>query len=100
MGSNYYFDLASSTYFLQYASSSEKAAYGIDLAFGAIFSSLKLLNEGRQLENYINAKRNSIENYKSVKRYYTEGIPPFASRGPDGRPRSPKITWSDVESIR
>jgi len=97
--SNYYYNLGAYTYFWNNASNSMKAAYAIDQSFGALFSSLNLIAEGRALENHINARRNNLENYNSIKRYYTEGIPPFATHGPDGRPRSPEITWSDVQSI-
>jgi hypothetical protein len=98
--SGYYWDLAAFTYFWDNASNSMKAAYSIDQAFSAIFSTISMIEDGKRMENQINAQRNSLENYKSVVRYYNEGIPPFAPQGPDGRPRSPKITWSDVESIR
>jgi hypothetical protein len=95
----YYWDLAAYTYFWDNASNSMKAAYSIDMGFNAIFTTISMLEDGKRLENQINAGRNALENYNSVKRYYTEGIPPFATQGPDGKPRSPKITWSDVESI-
>lgn len=100
LGAGYFFDAAAYTYVWDNAPNYLKAAFGIDMAFSAIYSSINLLEEGKALENRINSQRNALENYNSVKRYYTEGIPPFATRGPDGRPRSPKITWSDVESIR
>jgi len=96
----YFYDLAAYQYFLQNATTATKIAVGIDMGFSALFSSIQLVQQGRALENQINIRRTRLENYKTVKRYYTEGIPPFASRGPDGRPRSPKITWGDVESIR
>jgi hypothetical protein len=99
-GSDYYYDLAAYTYFWNNASNSQKAAFAIDQSFGALFSTIAMLEDGKRMENYINSQRNALENYKSVQRYYTEGIPPFATHAPDGKPRSPKITWSDVENIR
>jgi len=99
MSTGYFFNAAAYTYIWNNASTSQKAAYSVDMAFSALFSSLAFIEQGKRQENYINNRRYNLENYKSVKRYYTEGIPPFASRGPNGRPRSPKITWADVQSI-
>jgi hypothetical protein len=98
--SGYYYDLAAYTYFWDNASDSMKAAYAIDQSFSAIFSTIAMIEDGRRMEKNINYQRNALENYNSVVRYYTEGIPPFATHSPSGRPRSPKITWSDVEGIR
>lgn len=95
----YYYDLASYTYFLQNAPSYLKIAVGIDAGFAAIQHGIYLADESKAMNQYMMARRNELENYKSVKRYYTEGIPPFATIAPNGKPRSPKITWSDVESI-
>ncbi len=95
----YYWDLGAYTYFLQNATTATKAAYGIDMGFNALFSSLNMINQGKAMEQEINARRNNLENQKLVERYHTEGIPPFAAQGPDGKPRSPKITWQDVQSI-
>lgn len=95
----YYYNLANFTYFWNNAPGYLKTAYAVDMGFQALFSSISMIEHGRAVERHINTRRNNLENYKSVKRYYTEGIPPFADRGPDGRPRSPKITWADVQSI-
>jgi hypothetical protein len=98
-GSGYYFGLASYTYFWNYADKYQKAAYATDMFFGTLQSSIAMVEESRAMENYILQRRDNLENYKSVQRYYNEGIPPFANRAPDGKPRSPKITWDDVQSI-
>jgi hypothetical protein len=76
------------------------AAFAVSEFFGAIQEGWTMLEQGKQIENEINTRRNNLENYKSVQRYYNEGIPPFAPVAPNGKPRSPKITWQDVESIR
>lgn len=76
------------------------AAYGINQVFQAVQEGWTLLEQGKAVENEINARRSNLENYKSVQRFYNEGIPAFAPIAPNGKPRSPKITWQDVESIR
>jgi len=78
----------------------QQAAWGVNQFFGAVQDSWTLYEQGKAQENEINIRRSNLENYKSVQRYYNEGIPAFAPVGPDGKPRSPKITWKDVESIR
>ena len=76
------------------------AAYGVNQFFQAVQEGWTLLEQGKAVETEINVRRNNLENYKSVQRYYNEGIPPFAHTAPNGKPRSPKITFQDVESIR
>lgn len=97
--SGYYNDLANYTYFWNYASSSQKAMFGIDQFFGALNSTVNYHRRNKAAEQAINNGRNQLENYQSLKRYVTEGPLPFASHGPDGKPRSPKISWDDVQNI-
>lgn len=80
--------------------STQKATFGIYNFFDALNQGINLVEQGAAMEREIMVRRSNLENYNSVKRYYTEGIPPFASVAPDGKPRSPKITWQDVQSIR
>ena len=75
------------------------AAYGVNQFFQAVQEGWTMLEQGKAIETEINVRRNNLENYKSVQRYYNEGIPPFAHTAPNGKPRSPKITFQDVESI-
>lgn len=98
-GDGYLFGLGAYTYFDNNASTSLKVAVGIDQGFAALFSSLALIEQGNAIEAQIHQRRTRLENYKTVKRLYTEGIPPFATVSPTGQARSPKITWEDVESI-
>lgn len=99
---SYYGNYASSVVGLSpvYYTGYQQAAWGVNQFFGAVQESWTLLEQGKRVENEINIRRNNLENYKSVQRYYNEGIPAFAPIAPDGKPRSPKITWKDVESIR
>ena len=76
------------------------AAFAVDQGFATLQSTWTAVEQTQALENQIQIRRNNLENYKSVQRYYTEGIPAFAPVAPDGKPRNPKITWQDVESIR
>lgn len=76
------------------------AAFAVDQTFATIQSTWTAVEQTNALENEIKIRRNNLENYKSVQRYYNEGIPAFAPIAPDGKPRNPKITWQDVESIR
>jgi len=76
------------------------AAFAVDQGFAALQQTWTALEQTKALENEIKVRRNNLENYKSVQAYYTTGIPAFAPVSPEGKPRSPKITWQDVESIR
>jgi len=87
-------------YYNPYLPKSYQAAYGIYQFFGALNEGITLLEQSHAQEEEIAARRSALENYKSVKNYYTVGIPPFANIAPDGKPRSSKITFQDVESIR
>ncbi|MDL1873054.1 hypothetical protein FBR05_12780 [Deltaproteobacteria bacterium PRO3] len=75
------------------------AAFAVDQGFATLQQTWTAIEQTQALENHIQVRRNNLENYKSVKNYYTTGIPPFAPVSPEGKPRSPKITWQDVESI-
>ncbi len=83
-----------------YGSRSDKIAAGVYEFFWTLQDSLAFVNSARAAEAAIAQGYSNLENSKSVKRYYTEGIPPFSPITPDGRPRPPQITWQDVESIR
>ncbi len=98
-GTGYYNDIANYSYFWNYATNAQKAMFGIDQFFGALNYSVDYHRRTRAAEKAINAGRNQLENYQSLKRYVTEGTPPFASHGPDGKLRSEKINWEDVHSI-
>ncbi|HCU25549.1 MAG TPA: hypothetical protein DF383_11090 [Deltaproteobacteria bacterium] len=74
--------------------------WAVNQAVGVIQDVWTAVEQGKALEAELQARRNNLENYKSVQRYYTEGIPAFSPVSPEGKPRSPKITWKDVESIR
>lgn len=76
------------------------AAFAVDQFFGTVQQTWTAVEQTNALENQILIRRNNLENYKSIQRYHTEGIPAFSPVAPDGRPRNPKITWQDVESIR
>ena len=76
------------------------AAFAVDQGFAALQNTWTAVEQTNALEKQIQIRRNNLENYKSVQRYYQEGIPAFAPVAPDGKPRNPKITWQDVESIR
>ena len=101
-GCTYYGDMyyPSMGIYPQYWSTSDQITYGINNAFATIQSVTSSLQYDRQVEANINSRRNALETQNSLNRLATEGIPPFASISPEGRPRSPKITWQDVESIR
>ncbi len=86
--------------FPSYATSTQKATWGIYNFFDAVNQGLDMMEQSAAMERNIMVRRSNLENYNSVKRYYTEGIPPFAAIAPDGKPRSPKITWQVVQSIR
>lgn len=75
------------------------AAFAVDQGFATLQQTWTAIEQTQALENHIQVRRNNLENYKSVKAYYTTGIPPFAPVSPEGKPRSPKITWQDVQSI-
>ncbi|MCP5468193.1 MAG: hypothetical protein H7A32_02875 [Deltaproteobacteria bacterium] len=98
-GTSYYNDMANYTYFWNYATDAQKAIFGIDQFFGALNYSVGYHRQTKAAEQAINQGRNQLENYKSLKRYVTEGPVPFASHAPDGRPRSEKIRWEDIQSI-
>jgi len=74
--------------------------WAVNQAINVIQDTWTMIERDRAIEAELQARRNNLENYKSVQRYYTEGIPAFAPVAPNGKPRSPKITWQDVESIR
>lgn len=75
------------------------AAFAVDQGFATLQNTWTAIEQTQALENHIQVRRNNLENYKSVQAYYTTGIPAFAPVSPEGKPRSPKITWQDVESI-
>ncbi|MFO1463520.1 MAG: hypothetical protein U1F66_07055 [bacterium] len=75
------------------------AAFAVDQAFATIQSTWTAWEQTQALENHIMVRRNNLENYKSIKEMTTVGVPAFAPVSPEGKPRSPKITWQDVESI-
>lgn len=83
-----------------YGNAYDKGAFAVDEFFDTLQGVWDTLEQSHALEAHIQDRRNRLENYKSVQRYYQEGIPPFAATGPDGRPRPPSIRWEDVESIR
>jgi hypothetical protein len=86
-------------YYPYYASLDTKIAYGIDSFFYALQDVTNAVAENRAIEADTLARRNQLENNKTIQNYYTNGIPAFAPVAPDGKPRSPKITWRDVEDI-
>ncbi|MCE9624534.1 MAG: hypothetical protein K8R69_03630 [Deltaproteobacteria bacterium] len=76
------------------------AAFAVDQGFATLQATWTAIEQTQALEKQIEIRRNNLENFKSVQAYYTTGIPAFAPVSPEGKPRSPKITWQDVESIR
>ncbi len=87
-------------YYPYYGSALDKAYYGTYQFFDTVNEVWSTVENSRATEAQIQNRRNNLENYKTLQRAQTEGIPPFADVGPDGKQRSPKITWQDVESIR
>jgi hypothetical protein len=87
-------------YYPYYGSAADKALYATYQFFGTTNEVWSTVQNNRALEGQIQHRQNNLENYKTLQRAQTGGIPPFAEVGPNGRPRSPKITWQDVESIR
>jgi len=76
------------------------AAFAVDQAFATVQSTWTAWEETSAIEKNIEVRRSNLENYKSIKEMTTVGVPAFAPVSPEGKPRSPKITWQDVESIR
>lgn len=81
-------------------STSNQVAYGINNFFGALNDGLNMMEQNRAIEQNMAIRRNNLETYRSLRRLQEEGPLPFAPVAPDGKPRSPQITWDDVQSIR
>ena len=87
------------TNIFKHMTKTDMAIYSINSFFGALDSALYNLEQIKAYERYVQTKSNQIEDMKSLQRYYTEGIPAFSPVTPEGKPRSPKINWQDVDRI-
>lgn len=83
-----------------YLTKSQWAYYATENFFNSLGSALDGVDQWKAAEANLNARRNNLENSKSVQNFVSGNVPPFAPVAPSGKPRPPQITWQDVQNIR
>lgn len=87
-------------YYFSSMTQAEKINFGVANFFDTAVTVWDTLERNKINNKAIEARQEQIDQYKSIQRYQTQGIPAFSPVAPDGNPRPPSITWQDVQDIR